>query len=177
MAELRRLSTHCAFGDYLEQALRDRLVCGIRSESIQKKLLAEAELTLKRAVEIAVGMEAAEKTTKSLKEEVTPIQQISVPQTPRVPCSRCGKTSHNARDCRFQNAQCYKCGKLGHIASACRSQGQRKTTKPQEQSRLLTQRNRGVRHFVQGMWKLRERRKAAALRILRTSLYTQWEAP
>ena len=147
LAELRRLSTHCAFGDYLEQALRDRLVCGIRSESIQKKLLAEAELTLKRAVEIAVGMEAAEKTTKSLKEEVSPIQQISVPQTPRVPCSRCGKTSHNARDCRFQNAQCYKCGKLGHIASACRSQGQRKITKPQDQPRFLTQKNKGGQTF------------------------------
>ena len=58
LAELRRLSTHCSFGDYLEQALRDRLVCGIRSESIQKRLLAEAELTLKRAVEIAGGMES-----------------------------------------------------------------------------------------------------------------------
>ena len=65
LAELRRLSTHCSFGDYLEQALRDRIVCGIRSENIQKRLLAEAELTLKRVVEIAVGMEAAEKTTKA----------------------------------------------------------------------------------------------------------------
>ena len=67
LAELRRLSTHCAFGDYLEQALRDRLVYGICSESIQKKLLAEAELTLKRAVEVAVGMEAAEKNYQKLK--------------------------------------------------------------------------------------------------------------
>ena len=87
LAKLCRLLTHCSFGDYLEQALRDRLVCGIRSENTQKRLLAEAELTLKRAVEIAVGMEAAEKTTKSLKEEVTPIQQISGSQTPRVPCN------------------------------------------------------------------------------------------
>ena len=66
LAELRRLSTHCAFADYLEQALRDRLVCGIRSESIQKRLLAEADLTLKKAVELAQGMEAAERNAKSL---------------------------------------------------------------------------------------------------------------
>ena len=124
LVELRCLLTHCSFGDYLKQALRDCLICGIRSENIQKRLLAEAELILKRTVEIVVGMEATEKTTKSLKEEVTPIQQISVSQTPRVPCNRCGKTSHNARDCRFQNVQCYKCGKVGHIASACRSQWQ-----------------------------------------------------
>ena len=32
MAELRKLTTHCRFGDHLEleEALRDRLVCGIR---------------------------------------------------------------------------------------------------------------------------------------------------
>ena len=35
VAELRRLATHCEFGGYLEQALRDRLVCGIRHENTQ----------------------------------------------------------------------------------------------------------------------------------------------
>ena len=44
MAELRRLSTHCEFGTYLKEALRDRLVCGLQNESIQKKLLIVADL-------------------------------------------------------------------------------------------------------------------------------------
>jgi len=35
VAELRRLTTHCDFGEYLDQALRDRLVCGIRHENTQ----------------------------------------------------------------------------------------------------------------------------------------------
>ena len=48
MAELRRLSTHCKFADFQDDALRDRLVCGLRSETTQKRLLAEAELTLHR---------------------------------------------------------------------------------------------------------------------------------
>ena len=48
LAELCHLLTHCSFGDFLEQALHDHLICGIHSESIQKRLLAEAELTLKR---------------------------------------------------------------------------------------------------------------------------------
>ena len=30
MAELRRIATHCEFGDGLNDALRDRLVCGLR---------------------------------------------------------------------------------------------------------------------------------------------------
>ena len=35
IAELRRLATHCEFGEYLDQALRDRLVCGIHHENTQ----------------------------------------------------------------------------------------------------------------------------------------------
>ena len=143
LAELRCLSAHCSFGDHLEETLRDRLVCGLRSESIQKRLLAEAELTLTRAIEIVLGMEATEKTTKSLKEGETSIQQVSISQIPRAPCSRCGKTSHDPRDCLFQNAQCYKCGKFGHIASVCRSQGQQKTRQSQNQPRPIAQRNTG----------------------------------
>jgi len=39
VAELRRLAVHCEFGHYLEEALRDRVVCGFRHEAVQKKLL------------------------------------------------------------------------------------------------------------------------------------------
>ena len=34
VAELRQLSTHCKLEAYLDQALRDRLVCGLRNESV-----------------------------------------------------------------------------------------------------------------------------------------------
>ena len=33
VAELRRLVSRCSFGDYLTEVLRDRLVCGLWSES------------------------------------------------------------------------------------------------------------------------------------------------
>ena len=36
IAELCKLATPCEFGQYLDQALRDRLVCGLRSETTQK---------------------------------------------------------------------------------------------------------------------------------------------
>ena len=41
------------FGPYREEAIRDRFVCGLCSQSIQRKLLAEATLTLQTAVEKA----------------------------------------------------------------------------------------------------------------------------
>ena len=60
LAELRKLAEYCDFKDHREEALRDRLVCGIQSKAIQKRLLAEADLTLQKAYEVAQGIEAAE---------------------------------------------------------------------------------------------------------------------
>ena len=61
MAELRRLADKCRFGAHLEEALRDRLVCGLRSVAAQKKLLAVEDLTLPQAYETAMGIEMATK--------------------------------------------------------------------------------------------------------------------
>ena len=65
---------HCAFGDTPNDALRDRLICGMRSESAQKRLLAESKLTFKKALELAQGMEAAERNAKALEKELVPTQ-------------------------------------------------------------------------------------------------------
>ena len=35
----KRLSATYDFGEFLNQALRDRLVCGLRDENIQRRLL------------------------------------------------------------------------------------------------------------------------------------------
>ena len=37
-AELRKLASRCEFGEGLEDALRDRLVCGLREEVHRKRL-------------------------------------------------------------------------------------------------------------------------------------------
>ena len=66
LAELRKLSQHCEFADKVDKALRDRLVCGLQSGQIQKRLLAEKELTLQKATEFAQGMEAATKQSSLL---------------------------------------------------------------------------------------------------------------
>ena len=63
MVELKKLSANCDFGNFLTEALRDRLVCGWRSNNIQKKLLAEVDLTFEGAVRISVTMETADKDT------------------------------------------------------------------------------------------------------------------
>ena len=73
IAELRRLAAKCAFAGYLDEALRGRFVCGLRSEATQKKLLTESDLTIAKAVEIALNSEAAHKNAQAMKTVPVPI--------------------------------------------------------------------------------------------------------
>ena len=47
VAKLHSLAKDCEFGVALQDNFRDRLVCGISNQSIQKRLLAEHQLTFK----------------------------------------------------------------------------------------------------------------------------------
>ena len=138
LAELRRLATNCEFGGYLNDALRDRLVCGLRNNSIQKRLLSEANLTLAKAGEIAQGMEAAERNAKRLQGgEGASVYRMAPhggkPSTASAnkPCYRCGGTDHAPSACRFRDATCHQCQKKGHIAKVCRSGRTQKRQRPQ----------------------------------------------
>lgn len=64
--ELQKLSEQCQFGAFFNKALRDRFVCGLSSLVIQTKLLSEAKLTLKKALDIALSMEMASEEAKRL---------------------------------------------------------------------------------------------------------------
>ena len=66
VSQLRSLSENCGFGDTLEDMLRDRLVCGIRDDAIQKRLLAEHDLNFAKAIELAQSMETAAKKSKEV---------------------------------------------------------------------------------------------------------------
>jgi len=129
VAELRRLATHCEFG-----ALRDRLVCGLRSSAAQKSLLSEETLTLEKAIRPAQSLEAADKNTKKLKcddakstcsaihkaGKYCPANPKQQPKSTKL-CYRCGDTDHIATNCRFRDAECKKCHTKGHLAKVCRS--------------------------------------------------------
>eukprot|EP00731_Ephydatia_muelleri_P001856 Em0001g1856a len=47
-----------------QEALRDHFVCGLTNESIQRRLLSEANLDFEKAVQIARGMETAQKNSQ-----------------------------------------------------------------------------------------------------------------
>ena len=66
IAELQKLSFNFAFGDTLDDMLRERLVCGLTSPKIQKVLLSYKKLTFVQAHDIAVSMELAEENAEPM---------------------------------------------------------------------------------------------------------------
>ena len=129
VAALRQLSEHCAFGDTLQDVLRDRLVCGVKDERIQRRLLGEVELTFARAFQIALAVESANKHAIELQSSVpTTVPPVinAIGSRPKdkarkvIECYRCGE-NHYASSCRFKGAICSQCGKRGHLAKVCRS--------------------------------------------------------
>ena len=100
---------------------------------MQKQLLAQTDLTLDKVLQVAQGMEAAEKSTKTLQGGDTSsfnsqinrvgLNHGSLRQLGKL-CYRCGHTNHITTACRFRELTCNKCHKKGHLAKVCQS-GQR----------------------------------------------------
>ena len=138
VAELRSLAEFCNFGTSLNDMLRDRLVCGINSSKVQQRLLAEKDLTLDKAVDLALGMETATKNVKELAQaggseaftvkaevnQVTTSSRRMRTQKPRFTgtCFCCGRNGHKKEDCRHKESVCHTCHMKGHLKKMCRSQ-------------------------------------------------------
>ena len=122
VAEIKKLSEHCEFGTALNDSLRDRFVCGLHNESIQKRLLVETSLTFEKALKLAVAMETAMKDSVELRGKTKsepPVNSIhEAPMQHR--CYRCGKEGHEPQECYFKDQYCRNCGKKGHVKRVCR---------------------------------------------------------
>ena len=97
-------------------------MCGICNEAIRRRLLTEKTLTLTKAIEQALSMEAAERNAKSFSGNESSIKKLQIrskQRTSQIACTRCGKTNNAAKDCKCKDATCHACGKKGHIAPVC----------------------------------------------------------
>nr|CAI5840252.1 unnamed protein product [Callosobruchus analis] len=148
-SRLKNLSQYCAFGTFLEEALRDKLVCGLRSESIKRKLLAEDNLSWTIAYNTAVAMELAEGQVKAISDtmsnenlQVNKLgpRKVGSPRDTRLvrkgsrppqgtgskrelgPCFCCNR-KHNPDTCPAKSWECFRCHKKGHTSRICHSSG------------------------------------------------------
>ncbi|UYV60543.1 K02A2.6-like [Cordylochernes scorpioides] len=124
LVEIKRLASSCNFGNFLEDSLRDKMVCGLYNAKIQNRILSEGDISLAKVIEIALSMEAAEKNTKlfHLEQGEDCVDKLRIERKVESnfqngKCKHCGKP--HKEPCRFKEAICFKCNKKGHIASIC----------------------------------------------------------
>ena len=130
LAELRKLAKNCNFGGYLDTALRDQLVCGLRDRKIQRELLCIPNLTLAMASERARAAEAASRETQQLNPAVA-THQLSHHGSQ---CHRCGKQGHTGATCIHKDKRCHYCNKVGHLSSVCMKKKSDTTKKHSERT-------------------------------------------
>ncbi|UYV63361.1 K02A2.6-like, partial [Cordylochernes scorpioides] len=140
VTELKHLAQECEFENLTESLIRDRLIIGILDREMKRKLLEDPQLTLPRAISIAMISESTCSQVASLNEQ-TMIKKIekrnwvkdrirmeNAEAGPRVinprreriiePCKWCG---HNYGKCPAYGKKCNACGKTNHFAVVCRT--------------------------------------------------------
>ena len=102
VAELRKLTKYCDFKTFLNEALRDKLVCGLKNSRTRKRFLFEKDLTLNKALELAKCLEKSEQENEVMaeKESSSPTTAyVMKPQFGKRKCCRCGSEKHLANKC------------------------------------------------------------------------------
>ena len=123
------------FAEFLEQALRDRFVCGLKNSAIQKKLLTEKKLSWQGAVDKTKAMESADKQASNFKNSPASGAVNAIhgarPKTGNrnrtyqkndkfaKPCFRCGG-NYLPQTCKFKEVDCRFCKHKGHIERVCK---------------------------------------------------------
>ena len=134
---LRRLAAKCEFKTFLDEALRDQFVVGLKDGNIQRKLLGTVELDFEAAQKTALAMEAATKDCleMSTSKNAVPCNKVSSKESSkskskassdkmsskRVPtCYCCGVKGHVKPECPHLSERCTSCKIKGHLSTVCR---------------------------------------------------------
>lgn len=130
LTQLKTLASTCEFGDQEEGLIRDRIVLGIRDNSLQERLLREPSLTLKKAADFLRASETSKEHLKTIKEPTVAkfdVHAMNLRKTKNkfmnselIYCSKCGK-QHKRKECPAYGKSCAKCKQKNHFAAVCRS--------------------------------------------------------
>ena len=137
--DLYKLANECEFGALTEELIRDRIVVGVRDDTLCKELQAKANLTLDLATQIARQAEARAENQPIITGETVvsavhrskphfqtttgthrALQSKPADQRNMNKCGYCGKEPHQKHKCPVRSAECAFCKKKGHYKAVCR---------------------------------------------------------
>lgn len=143
--KLRKLSKNCNYGKLEDELVRDRLIVGLRDNSLKERLLRESTLTLDTALQMC-KIEEISKSGMGLldsqhrmsvqtlqRKKSSPSPKVYNPSTKHKPknrsslktqpkkfCTNCGGSPHPFLQCPARNQTCNYCKKLHHFKKVCR---------------------------------------------------------
>lgn len=133
ITSLKILADTCEFDTLKDSLIRDRIVCGISSNSVRKQLLKERDLSLHKAIQLCQIHEAAEKHSEQVteKHEVNAIAQRKTKEVKEnAKCIYCGNVHAPRKEaCPAYGKKCALCSKLHHFAKVCKSTPRRRVIK------------------------------------------------
>ena len=137
---LKALAKECIFAavtaeEYRAELTRDAFINGLSSPFIRQRILEKDELNLVQAVELADGLDRAQKQAVQMgRETVMTVpesdphvtfrlsQDCSLSAFTKRKCLFCGGKLHaGRRSCPAVNDVCHNCNKRGHFANVCKS--------------------------------------------------------
>ena len=143
VACLRSLAKTCNYGELQDSLIRDRLVMGIRNNSVRKRLLQDSKLTLKSCINMCRAGESTEKKLKEIqhdevlnytqsrdtkrKDQSKGEKDTGGRQDRRLRCKFCNKVhTMKKEECPAWDKTCISCGGMNHFAVVCRQSRQSK---------------------------------------------------
>ena len=142
MSRLKLAASKCEYGETFDRMVKDRFICGLRSEKLRAHLINDATITTAaQAMKKAEARENSEasahhmasssvnfaKSRKPVKSPQNQNQQQlkskkSKGKNSNIVCSKCTLRGHTAEHCQVK---CRSCKRIGHIKANCYQQKRR----------------------------------------------------
>ena len=138
---VRDMAASCEFGEFRSEMIRDKLVAGVRDESLLRELQKEDASTLTEAKvveQIRQAEDVEDRVKKLAKTSLTPQTPVEAVQkgahkrsgrgfaartestSSTSSCNNCGYR-HDRGNCPASGKRCRKCDREGHFAKMCRA--------------------------------------------------------